>query len=253
MENQPLVSVITPCYNMEQFVADTIQSVRNQTYSHWEMLIVCDASTDRTADILLALAKQDERIKITIKANHQGIADARNQAIQQAKGHYLAFLDADDLWHPEKLERQLQFMQEKHIGFSFSSYDLVNEAGQALGKTIKAHHDMNYKSYLRNTIIGCSTVMVDTNIVGPVIVPRFRTSEDTATWLDILKQGHLAYVITQPLVSYRIRSKSASSNKLKASHDLWGVYRCHEKMSFFKALFYFGCYVFNALKKRILS
>ena len=253
MENQPLISVITPCYNMEKFVAHTIESVRNQTYPHWEMLIVDDASTDGTADVLRTLAEQDERIKFDIKPSHVGIADSRNQAIQMAHGHYLAFLDADDLWHPDKLERQLRFMEEKHIGFSFSSYDLVNEAGQALGKTIKAHHDMSYKSYLRNTIIGCSTVMVNTDIVGPVTVPRFRTSEDTATWLNILRQGHLAYVITQPLVSYRIRSKSASSNKLKASHDLWGVYRRHEKMPFFKALFYFGCYVFNAIKKRILS
>ena len=253
MENQPLVSVITPCYNMEHFVAETVQSVRNQTYQHWEMLIVCEASTDRTVEILQSLAEQDERIKITIKTDHSGIADARNQAIQQARGHYLAFLDADDLWHPDKLERQLRFMQDNKVGFSFSSYDLVDEAGQQLGKTIRAHHDMSYKSYLRNTIIGCSTVMVDTNIVGPVIVPRFRTSEDTATWLDILKQGHLAYVISQPLVSYRIRSKSASSNKLKASHDLWCVYRRHEKMPFFKACFYFCCYVFNAIKKRVLS
>ena len=253
MEKPPLVSVITPCHNMEKYVAETVQSVRNQTYSHWEMLIVCDASTDGTVDILKSLAAQDERIKLTIINSHSGIAEARNQAIKQAQGHYLAFLDADDLWHPEKLERQLRFMQEKHIGFSYSSYDLVNENGVLLNKSVNARKDMNYRSYLRNTIIGCSTVMIDTDIVGPVIVPDFRTSEDTATWLNILRQGYQAYVIPQPLVSYRIRSKSASSNKLKASHDLWTVYRRQEKMSFFKALFYFCCYVFNAIKKRILS
>lgn len=251
MENQPLVSVITPCYNMEKFVAETVNSVRNQTYSHWEMLIVSDASTDRTADVLRSLAEQDERVKITINSSHSGIADARNQAIQMAKGHYLAFLDADDLWHPDKLERQLQFMQEKQIGFSFSSYELVDETGKLLGKTVDATEDMSYDSYLRNTIIGCSTVMVNTDIVGPVTVPRFRTSEDTATWLDILKKGHIAYAITQPLVSYRIRRKSASSNKLKASHDLWVVYRRHEKLPFFKTLHYFLCYAFNAIKKRL--
>ena len=251
MENQPLVSVITPCYNMEHFVSDTVQSVRNQTYTHWEMLIVCDASTDGTPDILRSLAAQDERIKITLNPSHSGIAEARNQAIQQAQGHYLAFLDADDLWHPDKLERQLRFMQEKQIGFSYSSYDLVDEEGKLLNKTVTAHNDMSYHGYLRNTIIGCSTVMVDTDIVGPVMVPHFRTSEDTATWLDILKKGHLAYAIQQPLVSYRIRSNSASSNKLKASHDLWIVYRRHEKLSFFKTLNYFCCYAFNAIKKRL--
>lgn len=251
MEKQPLVSVITPCHNMEKYVAATVQSVRNQTYSHWEMLIVCDASTDGTVDILKSLAAQDERLKITIITTHSGIAEARNQAIKQAQGHYLAFLDADDLWYPEKLEQQLQFMQNKNIGFSFSSYDLIDETGQHLDKTVEAAKDMSYDDYLRNTIIGCSTVMVDTDIVGPVTVPQFRTSEDTATWLDILKKGHVAHAITQPLVSYRIRRKSASSNKLKASYDLWTVYRRHEKIPFFKALHYFCSYAFNAIKKRL--
>lgn len=251
MEKQPLVSVITPCYNMEKFVADTVNAVRNQSYPHWEMLIVDDASTDGTADILKTLAEQDERIKITFKPSQTGIADSRNQAIHKARGHYLAFLDADDLWRHDKLDQQLQFMQERHLGFSFSSYDLVDETGMSLNKTVIAHDDMDYYSYLRNTIIGCSTVMIDTNITGPVTVPRFRTSEDTATWLDILRQGHVAHAISEPLVSYRIRRKSASSNKLKASRDLWIVYRRHEKLPFFKALFYFGCYVFNAIKKRL--
>lgn len=251
MEKLPLVSVITPCHNMEKYVAATVQSVRNQTYTHWEMLIVCDASTDGTVDILKSLAAQDERIKITIITTHSGIAETRNQAIKQAQGHYLAFLDADDLWYPEKLERQLQFMQEKNIGFSFSSYDLIDETGQHLGKTVEATKDMSYDDYLRNTIIGCSTVMVNTDIVGPVTVPQFRTSEDTATWLDILKKGHVAHAITQPLVSYRIRRKSASSNKLKASYDLWTVYRRHEKIPFFKALHYFCSYAFHAIKKRL--
>lgn len=251
MEKPPLVSVITPCHNMEKYVAETVQSVRNQTYSHWEMLIVCDASTDGTVDILKSLAAQDERIKLTIITSHSGIAEARNQAIKLAHGHYLAFLDADDLWYPEKLERQLQFMQEKNIGFSFSSYDLIDETGQRLGKTVEAAKDMSYDDYLRNTIIGCSAVMVDTDIVGPVTVPQFRTSEDAATWLDILKKGHVAHAIAQPLVSYRIRRKSASSNKLKASRDLWTVYRRHEKIPFFKALYYFSFYAFNAIKKRL--
>ena len=251
MEKLPLVSVITPCHNMEKYVAATVQSVRNQTYTHWEMLIVCDASTDGTVDILKSLAAQDERIKITIITTHSGIAEARNQAIKQAQGHYLAFLDADDLWYPEKLERQLQFMQNNNIGFSFSSYDLIDETGQHLGKTVEAVKDMSYDDYLRNTIIGCSTVMVNTDIVGPVTVPQFRTSEDTATWLDILKKGHVAHAITQPLVSYRIRRKSASSNKLKASYDLWTVYRRHEKIPFFKALHYFCSYAFHAIKKRL--
>ena len=251
MENQPLVSVIMPCYNMEKFIAYTIESVQRQTYPHWELLIVDDASTDGTADIIKSHQNQDNRINLIVKPKHSGIADTRNQCLKMAKGHFLAFLDSDDLWHPEKLEQQLQFMTERNIGFSYSSYDCVDENGNPLEKTVKAAGDLDYDAYLRNTIIGCSTVMLDKTIVGEVVVPNFRTSEDTATWLNILKKGFLAYAFEQPLTSYRIRQHSASSNKLKASFDLWQVYRHHEKLPFFKALRYFSCYAFNAIKKRL--
>ena len=251
MENQPLVSVIMPCYNMEKFIAYTIESVQRQIYPHWELLIVDDASTDRTADIIKSHQNQDNRINLIVKPKHSGIADTRNQCLKMAKGRFLAFLDSDDLWHPEKLEQQLQFMTEKNIGFSYSSYDCVDENGNPLEKTVKAAGDLDYDAYLRNTIIGCSTVMLDKTIVGEVVVPNFRTSEDTATWLNILKRGFLAYAIEQPLTSYRIRQHSASSNKLKASSDLWRVYRQNENLPFFKALTCFGSYAFNAIKKRL--
>ena len=251
MESQPLVSVIMPCYNMENYVADSIASVQRQTYPHWELLIVDDASTDRTVEIVNNIAQHDEKIHFVVKAQHSGIADTRNQCIQMAKGRFLAFLDADDIWHPEKTETQLRFMMENKVGFTYTTYDWIDEEGHTLNKFINTIGNLDYEKYLRNTIIGCSTVMVDTDIVGKVVVPHFRTSEDTATWLDILRKGHLAYAIDQPLVSYRIRRKSASSNKLKAASDLWKVYRQNEKLPFFKALYYFSCYAFNAIKKRL--
>ena len=251
MENQPLVSVIMPCYNMERFIAYTIESVQRQTYPHWELLIVDDASTDGTVDIIQSHCAQDERIHLIVKPKHSGIADSRNQCIKTAKGQYLAFLDSDDMWHPEKLDFQLRFMKEQNIGFSYSSYDCIDETGVPMGKTVKAAGNLTYKAYMNNTIIGCSTVMVDTAIIGEVEVPNFRTSEDTATWLNILKKGFLAYAIDKPLTSYRIRQHSASSNKLKASSDLWRVYRQQEKLSFFKTLCCFISYAFHAIKKRI--
>ncbi|MBR4391146.1 MAG: glycosyltransferase family 2 protein [Bacteroidales bacterium] len=254
MEKQcSLVSVIVPCFNMERFIADTLNSVINQTFSNWELYIVDDNSSDDTIKIIQAFCEKDSRIHFTTQIQHEGIANARNQCIQMAQGRFLAFLDADDLWHPDKLQRQLKFMTERNIGFSYTSYDCVDESGKPLNKTIKTAGDLNYKSYLRNTIIGCSTVMIDTEIIGQVNVPDFRTSEDTATWLNILKKGFKAYAITEPLTSYRIRSKSASSNKLKASADLWRVYRQQEKLPLFNALYSFSCYVFNAIKKRICS
>lgn len=251
MENQPLVSVIMPCYNMEKFIAYTIQSVQGQTYPHWELCIVDDASTDKTAEIVKNIQNQDDRIHFIIKSKHSGIADTRNQCLNMAKGRFLAFLDADDIWHPEKLEKQLSFMMAKNIGFTYSTYDWIDEDGKVMNKFINTIGNLDYKTYLRNTIIGCSTVMVNKTITGDVIVPKFRTSEDTATWLDILRKGLLAYAIDESLVSYRIRRKSASSNKIRASIDLWKVYRQHEKFPFFKAIYYFSCYAFNAVKKRL--
>lgn len=251
VEHQPFVSVIMPCYNMERFIADTIQSVINQTYADWELLVVDDASSDKTVEVVQSFCEKDPRICLEVKSEHSGIANTRNRCLQMAKGRFLAFLDSDDLWHPDKLEQQLNFMTEHHIGFSYTSYDCVNESGHPLNKTIKTAGNLDYKAYLRNTIIGCSTVMIDTEKVGLVIVPDFRTSEDAATWLDILKKGFKAFAIDQPLTSYKIRQKSASSNKLKAAYDLWTVYRKHEKLPFFKALYYFCHYVFNAVKKRL--
>ena len=251
MENQPLVSIIVPCYNMEKYIADTMMSVKRQTFPNWELLVVDDVSTDKTVTIIESYGKEDSRIHWFVKEKHTGIAASRNQAIGVAKGRFFAFLDADDVWHLEKLERQLEFMLEHKVGFSYSSYDLIDETGKPLEKVIKTAGTLTYNDFLRNTIIGCSTVMIDTDIVGRVTVPDFRTSEDTATWLDILKQGFKAYAIEESLTSYRIREKSASSNKWRAATDLWKVYRNHEKMSFFKTAYFFFCYAFNAVKKRL--
>lgn len=251
MESQPLVSVIMPCYNMASYVSDSIKSVIAQTYPHWELLIVDDASTDETVNIIKSYAQADSRIKFAIKKQNSGISDTRNQCIQMAQGQFLAFLDADDIWHPEKLEKQLSFMLAKNIGFTYSTYDWIDEDGKIMNKFINTIGNLDYKTYLQNTIIGCSTVMVNKAITGDVFVPKFRTSEDTATWLDILRKGLMAYAIDESLVSYRIRRKSASSNKIRASIDLWKVYRQHEKLPFFKAIYYFSCYAFNAVKKRL--
>lgn len=251
MQSTPLISVIMPCYNMEKFIASSIQSVYNQTFSNWELLIVDDASTDKTAEIVQRFQEADSRIHFAAKSMHTGIADTRNQAIGMAKGQYLAFLDADDVWHIDKLEKQLNFMKTRNIGFSYSAYNWIDETGNELGKTIPTTGDLNYNDYLHNTIIGCSTVMVNTNITGLISVPEFRTSEDTATWLNILKKGFKAYAFSEVVVSYRIRKKSVSSNKIKAAFDLWKVYRQQEKLSLFQALSCFCSYAYHAIKKRL--
>lgn len=251
MEKQPLVSVIMPCYNMEKYLPFTIESVRQQRFTDWELLIVDDASNDGTAEVLQQASAQDQRIRWMVKPIHSGIVDSRNRCIQMAQGRYLAFLDADDLWYPEKLQRQLEFMKAHNASFCYTSYQLIDEEGTKMDKIIHTAGNLQYHDYLRNTIIGCSTVMIDNNAIEDVTVPDFRTSEDTATWLDILKKGITAYALDEPLTAYRIRRKSASSNKMKAAADLWRVYRKHEEMSFIKTFSYFLSYAFNAIKKRL--
>ena len=251
MENQPLVSVIMPCYNMVSYVSDSIKSVIAQTYPHWELLIVDDASTDHTVELINNLCRDNFRIHIDANTEHSGVAAARNQAIQSAQGRFLAFLDADDLWHSKKLEMQLQYMISKNIGFCYTAYDCINEDNIYMKRQIHTIGKVDYNKYLKNTIIGCSTVMLDRDIVGEVMVPNYRTSQDTATWLRLLKKGFVAYDLDQLLTHYRVRKNSNSSNKLKAARDLWQVYQNQERLPFLKTLDCFVCYTFNAIKKRL--
>ena len=137
MMEQPLVSIIMPSYNAENYIAESIESVLHQTYSNWELVITDDRSSDRTPEIVQAYCQKDSRIDFVIAKRHTGIAGTRNQCLARVKGRFVAFLDNDDLWVPEKLEKQVRFMQEKACAFSYSEYELMNEDGSLKGKTIK--------------------------------------------------------------------------------------------------------------------
>lgn len=247
-----LVSVIMPCYNAASYVRQSVTSVLNQTHSILELLIVDDGSTDDSADIIQDLCEKDDRIRFIKSEQNQGVAQARNKALTQAKGRFLAFLDADDLWRCDKLEQQLDFMLRQRIGFCYTAYDCIDSAGKSLRNVIQTAGNLDYQSYLKNTIIGCSTVMIDTDIVGKIVMPGFRTSEDFATWLIILKKGFSAYALNTVLTSYRIRPHSVSANKWKAACDVWSVYRKQEGFKRLKAFRYFCQYMLNAIHKRIL-
>ncbi len=251
MDSQPLVSVIMPSYNAEKYIAESIESVLHQTYPNWELLITDDCSRDRTPEIVQSYCQQDPRISFVIAKQHSGIAKTRNQSIARAKGQFIAFLDNDDLWVPEKIEKQVRFIIENNYAFVYSAYELMNEDGSPKGKTIKTAGVVDYNKYLRNTIIGSGTIMLDQDQTGSLVMPDNATSDDMALWCKILKDGHQAYPIPEVLMRYRVRSNSASANKLKAAKDVWLVYRNQEKLSFFRALTCFCCYAFNATIKRI--
>lgn len=251
MKNQPLVSIIMPSYNAESFIAESIESVLHQTYSNWELIITDDCSSDHTPDIVQSYCNQDSRIDFVIAKQHSGIAGTRNQCLLRAKGRFVAFLDNDDLWYHEKLEKQVRFLTENDYPFAYSEYELMNEDGTPKGKTIKTAGVIDYNKYLKNTIIGSGTIMLDTSKTGSLQMPDNATSDDMALWCKIMKDGHHAYPMKEVLMKYRVRSNSASANKLKAAKDVWLVYRKQEKLSFFYSLTCFCCYAFNAVIKRI--
>lgn len=245
-----MVSVITPTYNSEKFLEDTIKSVLNQTYKNFEMIIVDDCSSDNTLVIAKNYSDNDKRVKFYKLEENSGAAVARNKAIELAKGKYIAFLDSDDLWDSTKLEKQLRFMNAGNIGFSFTSYRFISESGVLLDKEVKIPISMNYKQLLKNTAIGCLTVIVDRNLVGDFRMPLVRAGQDTATWLSILRNGNNAYGYNETLASYRRVGGSISSNKLKALRRTWNTYRNIEKLSLISSYYYFSMYVFNAIKRR---
>jgi len=246
-----LVSIITPCHNASKFVAETIESVLAQTYSEWEMLITDDCSTDNSVEIIEKYLKKDSRIRLIKSTQKLGAAAARNLAIKNASGRYIAFLDSDDVWEKNKLECQLKFMQKKNIAFSFSEYYIMEENGTRTEKVIKVPEDIDYNHYLSNTIIGCLTVVIDRKLTGDFEMPLIKSSHDMALWLLIMRRGFKAYGLQKCLAGYRIVSTSNTSKKWKAAKDVWIVYREFEKLSLCRSLWCFGGYAFNAVRKRL--
>ena len=251
MENveQPLVSVITPSYNCAKFIAETIQSVKKQTYLNWEMVIVDDCSTDNSRDIIREEMKKDDRIRLITLEENSGAAVARNTALVNANGTYVAFLDSDDLWLPQKLEKQISFMEKNGYAFSFTKYRIMKEDGTPTNSVVNIPDEIDYKGLLKNTIIGCLTAVVNIEKTGPIEMPNIRTRQDFALWLSILKRGFHAYGLQEELALYRKVEGSISSNKKKAAAQTWHVYREIEKLSLPYAIWVFAHYAFHAYRK----
>jgi teichuronic acid biosynthesis glycosyltransferase TuaG len=215
------------------------------------MIIVDDCSTDNSQEIIQEMMKIEPRIRFVSTEVNSGAARARNIALGMAKGKYVAFLDSDDLWMPDKLEKQVSYMQEHDVAFTFTKYMVIDQNGHDKHKVINIPSKIDYKGLLKNTIIGCLTVMLDIEKIGPVRMPEIRTRQDFALWLSILKKGYVAYGIPEVLAKYRVVKGSISSNKLKVAKRNWEIYRRIENLSFFYAAWCFLNYVFHAVKKRI--
>lgn len=244
-----LVSIITPCYNSSMFISQTIESVLAQTYQAWEMIIVDDCSSDDTRDIIEEYIEKENRVKLIKLKKNSGPSAARNKAIEEAKGRYIAFLDSDDVWMPVKLENQTNFMKENNILLSYSSYHLIDENGTQLG-TFITKDIATYEELLRTCYIGTLTAIYDASKIGKQYLDNINIGHlDYVLWLKILKNIGMAKGLLQPLAKYRIYDNSYSANKIKAAKWQWYIYRNVENLSLPKSTYYFASYAYHGFMK----
>lgn len=247
-QKQPLVSVIMPAYNAEEYISEAVQSVMAQTYTNWELLILDDCSTDSTADKARCFSDLDPRITLYSNPKNIGVALTRNKGMALAKGSWVALLDSDDIWHKDKLEKQLVTAENTGADIIYCSYSLMDKNGEHLSDFIVPERT-SYYDMLRKNVIGCSTVFMRSPIL---IHHHFSTEhyhEDYVLWLELLKSGYIAAASTDVLVDYRIVDGSRSNDKLKSARNRWLIYREIEKLSLGKSVRVFVAYAFNGFIK----
>lgn len=235
------VSIIMPNYNCGKFLEETVNSVVNQTYQNWELLIVDDCSTDNSVEVIRNICEHDDRIKLFVNEENSGAAASRNLAMREATGKWIAFLDSDDLWLPEKLEKQLAFMEENGYKFSYTSYEHVDEQSEKLNIVVTGPKKvLSKRRMFRYCYPGCLTVMYDSTETGVVQIPDeiANGENDYAIWLKVVK-FYKCYYLSEVLALYRVRNNSLShkSSKLKLIKNQYKLFRVSEKRSSLGAFF----------------
>lgn len=236
MNEKPLISIIVPVYNTEKYISETLNSILNQTYDNWECICIDDCSTDESRDIIEKFVIKDLRIKLLKLNKNSGAATARNTGIREARGDYLAFIDADDLWKREKLEIQLKFMINNNIIFSCTSYGKIDEKSNVLQKECIAKNIYSYSDLLKKCP-GNSTIMYNCKKIGKIYGPDNGRREDFAMWLKVIKFAGLIHGLPNILSYHRIRKGSVSANKIKLIKYQWEIYFCVEKLGFIKSFY----------------
>lgn len=246
-----LVSIIVPVYNAERFLAETINTVISQTYENWELILINDCSKDGSYNIFKEF--NDKRIRWYDQKQNGGPALARNKGIDIAKGRFICFIDADDKWDNDKLEKQISFMKEKKCAFSYTSYVFSDENCVPTNKRVIAKETLSYRECLKKNIISTITVMFDVDMIDKELIkmPDLKFVEDTATWWKILRHGYVAYGISNIYSYYRRLPNTNSSNKFRTQIPLWNLYRKEEKMSIFSTIYYMTIKNINAILRRI--
>lgn len=247
---EPLVTIITPCYNSADFIKETINSVLDQTYVNWELIIIDDKSKDRSCEIIDEYTKKHEKIRLIKLEQNGGVSNARNVGLKEAKGKYIAFLDSDDIWLKEKLAKQVNYMEGQSLPMTFCAYNRIDEAGDVISRKIEAPNTVNYHQLLSHNVIIFSTSLTLKSAIADTKFKKLG-HEDWIFWLDIFKKPFIGHGINEPLVLYRVRKGSVSSNKLKVIGFTWKILRESENLGFFEAAYHFTKYAFAAVWKRL--
>ncbi|MEW4328511.1 glycosyltransferase family 2 protein [Rossellomorea marisflavi] len=248
LNEHELVSIIMPAYNCEEFISETIESVINQTYKNWELIVIDDCSTDNTKEKILEMLKQDKRIFYKCLKENSGAAIARNTAVNLAKGKYIAFLDSDDLWRNEKLHKQLNFMKENNYYFSSTNYNKIDEDGNDLDRVVTTPFKRDY-NYLLKSCPGNSTVIYNAEKLGKFNIPNIKKRNDYVMWLSVIKESKWLYGLNETLSSHRIRQGAISSNKKSLVGYHWKVYRDIENLSIIKSCYLVLYWIFATVFK----
>lgn len=247
---KPVVSVIIPVHNGEKYIEQAIRSVIEQNYQNWELIIIDDGSQDSTASIVKQLCLEDSRIKFLQNEEKSGVAKTRNRGIEVSNGKFIAFLDADDMWKPEKLQKQLQLIDEKNADLVYSSYEIINDKGQTKKREpYVVPETVDFNGLLKENVVGCSTVLVKADIAKKYKFIENFYHEDFCLWLDILRDGYKAVGCTEILVKWRLISNSRSFDKKNSAKYRWRIYREYLGLPFVKSAKLFSFYMIGGIKK----
>lgn len=242
------ISVVMPAYNSEKYIKDSILSVLKQRYSNFELLVIDDGSTDRTENIVTQIMQEDARVILHKLPCNQGVSVARNYGVSMANGEWIAFLDSDDCWAPQKLEKQLELAKLCQSEFLFTGSAFMDENGKLVRYMLSVPEKIRYCDLLKQNLISCSSVLIKKNLIQQYPMQSLNIHEDYVTWLQILRDGTIAHGVNLPLLIYRIHSLSKSGNKLKAARMNYNSYR-YVGLNLRESVYYMLQYMVRSLIK----
>lgn len=249
MNNSDLVSIITPMYNSEKYISEMIKSVISQTYINWELIIVDDCSKDNSVNIVNRFVKNDKRIRLLRQEKNKGPSCARNRAINESKGRFIAFLDSDDIWINTKLEKQIEYMKNNDVAITCTSYKIASEDNNIIYRDFIVPKIITYKMLLRQNYLSCDTVIIDKKYFKDLNIDNNIKHEDYIFWLKLIKNIEYVHGIQESLAIYRVRRGSRSSGKINSAIEIYKLYRLKEELGLIKSIFYTMQYMFRGYFK----